>query len=123
MIEKHYTIAELAEVLNISLERTRQLVMDEPGVLTFAPEHKDGRPTRRAMYRIPDSVVQRILRRSESRSLIPSTDRGWPTRAFVLGRFWTTLSSIAPGTMSHYRGVEVENPIGARARWASSREN
>jgi len=35
MIEKHYTIAELAEVLNISLERTRQLVMDEPGVWKF----------------------------------------------------------------------------------------
>jgi hypothetical protein len=64
MIEKHYTIAELAEVLNISLERTRQLVMDEPGVLKFSPEHEGGRPTRRTMYRIPDSVVQRILRRS-----------------------------------------------------------
>jgi hypothetical protein len=64
MIEKHYTIAELAEVLSISLERTRQLVMDEPGVLKFAPECKGGKPARRTMYRIPESVVQRILRRS-----------------------------------------------------------
>ena len=63
MIEKHYTIAELSEVLSISLERTRQLVMDEPGVLKFAPESKKGKPARRTMYRIPESVVQRILRR------------------------------------------------------------
>ena len=63
MIEKHYTIAELSGVLHISIERARQLVMDEPGVLKFTPESRSGKPARRTMYRIPESVAQRILRR------------------------------------------------------------
>jgi hypothetical protein len=63
MLERHYTIAELAGILNMSFERTRQLVKDEPGVLRFAPRPEAlGRS--RIMYRIPESVVQRILRRS-----------------------------------------------------------
>lgn len=64
MIEKHYTINELAELLAMSFERTRLLVKDEPGVLRFPSEGKARRPGRRTMYRIPESVVQRILRRS-----------------------------------------------------------
>ena len=64
MIEKHYTINELSQLLNMSFERTRQLVKDEPGVLRFAAEGKRNRQGRRTMYRIPESVLQRILRRS-----------------------------------------------------------
>ena len=64
MIEKHYTIHELAELLSMSLERTRQLIKDEAGVLRFAPARKGGKQARRTMYRIPESVLQRILRRS-----------------------------------------------------------
>jgi hypothetical protein len=64
MIEKHFTINELSELLNMSFERTRQLVKNEPGVLRFAPARKSSKPGRRTMYRIPESVVQRILRRS-----------------------------------------------------------
>jgi len=62
-IERHYTINELSELLSMSFERTRQLVKDEPGVLRFAPQ-KSGGGTRRTMYRIPESVAQRIIRRS-----------------------------------------------------------
>lgn len=67
-IEKHYTINDLAELLSMSFERVRQLVMNEPGVLVFAPpttsntRRKQSNRTRH-MYRIPASVVQRILRR------------------------------------------------------------
>ena len=57
MLEKCYTINELRDFLNMSFERTRQLVKNEPGVLRFG---RGGR----MMYRIPESVVQRILRRS-----------------------------------------------------------
>ena len=63
MIEKHYTINELADLLTMSFERTRQLVMDEPGVLRIPPKTHRKRRTR-TMYRIPESVVQRILRRN-----------------------------------------------------------
>ena len=64
MPEKHYTINEIAEMLSMSFERARQLVKDEPGVLRFAPQGKLGTRGRRTMYRIPESVVQRIVRRS-----------------------------------------------------------
>ena len=63
VIEKHYTINELAERLTMSFERTRQLVMDEPGVLRIAAKTHGERRTR-TMYRIPESVIERILRRS-----------------------------------------------------------
>lgn len=63
MIEKHYTIAELADVLSISLERTRQLIMDEPDVVRIPAKGKSAKGNR-TMYRIPESVVQRILRRN-----------------------------------------------------------
>jgi hypothetical protein len=62
-IERHYTINELAEVLRMSFERVRLLVKDEPGVLRFSQAPKQGARRRRTMYRIPESVVQRILRR------------------------------------------------------------
>jgi MarR-like DNA-binding transcriptional regulator SgrR of sgrS sRNA len=67
MIERHYTISELADLLSMSLERVRQLIMDEPGVLRFAPDGKRGK-SQRTMYRIPESVVQRILRRNANPS-------------------------------------------------------
>ena len=59
---------ELAERLTMSFERTRQLVMDEPGVLRIAAQ-----TARRASnpdhYRIPESVIERILRRSANPAL------------------------------------------------------
>jgi hypothetical protein len=66
MLEKHYTIKELAELLNMSRSRVRQLVMNEPGVLRFAPDTPQSKTGRRAnvMYRIPQGVVERILRRN-----------------------------------------------------------
>jgi hypothetical protein len=42
MIEKHYTIHELSDLLNISQEKARQLVKDEPGVLTHLLHHVGG---------------------------------------------------------------------------------
>jgi hypothetical protein len=54
-VEKHFTINELAELLNMSFGKARLLIKDEPGVLKFGDK--------RMMYRIPESVVQRVLRR------------------------------------------------------------
>jgi hypothetical protein len=57
----------------MSFERVRQLVMNEPGVLVVPPSTPKGTAARtgtiksskrtRNSYRIPDSVVQRLLRR------------------------------------------------------------
>jgi len=58
-IERQYTISELSSMLRMSFERVRLLVKDEPGVLRFSA----GNRARRTMYRIPESVVRRIVRR------------------------------------------------------------
>jgi len=63
-IERCLTIKDLANKLSMSLERTRQLVMNEPGVLRFTSEAKGGKVPRKTMYRIPESVAERILRRN-----------------------------------------------------------
>lgn len=55
--ERHYSIAEVKQQLGFSRERTRQLVRAEPGVLRF-PNGS------RTTYRIPASVVTRMLRRA-----------------------------------------------------------
>jgi hypothetical protein len=66
-IEEQYTIKEVAGMLKASMEKTRLIVKDEPGVLRFfAPARRGVRP--KAMYRIPASVVERILRRSANPS-------------------------------------------------------
>jgi len=66
MIEQYFTIKELAERLKTSTEKTRQMIKDEPGVLRILPEPSHGKTKTRpkTMYRIPESVVERILRRS-----------------------------------------------------------
>jgi hypothetical protein len=66
MIEQYFTIKELAERLKTSLEKTRLKIKDEPGVLCILPEPSHGKTKTRpkTMYRIPESVVERILRRS-----------------------------------------------------------
>jgi hypothetical protein len=65
MIEKHLTIKEFAGQLGISLERCRQLIIREPGVVKLA----NGKPGKRekATWRIPESVAERILRQAELR--------------------------------------------------------
>jgi hypothetical protein len=64
VIEKHYTIPEVAGVLSISRDRAWKLVKGEPGVLRIAPEGKSGKPAGKMLYRIPESVLQRILKRN-----------------------------------------------------------
>lgn len=62
MLEKHYTIKQVAELLQISRDKVRKMVMHEPGVLRIAPE---GKPKpRQYLYRIPESALQRISRRN-----------------------------------------------------------
>jgi hypothetical protein len=64
MIEKHYSIRQLAAQLGISLERTRQLVMSEPGVLRLTQPRRKPATREKVLWRIPESVAERILRRA-----------------------------------------------------------
>lgn len=65
VVEQHFTITHLKKLLDLSYERVRQLVMDEPGVLVLPPSPKKGTTKKRTRntYRIPASVLQRIMRR------------------------------------------------------------
>jgi hypothetical protein len=63
-IEKHYTINELCDVLKMSFSTVRLLVKDEPGVLKFQTSKRCATKRTRTMYRIPESVLQRIIRRN-----------------------------------------------------------
>lgn len=56
-MEQYYSVVQLAAQLQISREKARLLVKDEPGVLKLVGVKKP-------MYRIPQSVVERIIRRS-----------------------------------------------------------
>lgn len=63
-IEQFFTLQEVADRLHISQERARLLVKDEPGVVKLEAAAPTIRKRRRLMYRIPSSVLERILRRS-----------------------------------------------------------
>ena len=54
--ERHYRIAELAEVWNLGRETVRVLVKDEPGVIRI----RLGRKRAHTIYSVPESVALRI---------------------------------------------------------------
>ena len=68
-IEKQYTINELCDLLNMSFSTVRLLIKDEPGVLKFHANNRGPGKRVRTMYRIPESVVCRIIRRSANPDL------------------------------------------------------
>jgi hypothetical protein len=63
--ERHFTIAEVAAMWNLSDEFVRQLVRDEPGVTEWVRQ----RPGRRRyrVLRIPRSVLGRLYKRAQER--------------------------------------------------------
>jgi hypothetical protein len=57
--ERHYAVAEIAAMWNLSVDKVRELFADEPGVLVIGRR----RPFRRRPYltlRIPQSVAERV---------------------------------------------------------------
>jgi hypothetical protein len=63
--ERHYTIAEVAALWNLSDEFVRQLIRNEPGVTEWVRSAPGKRRYR--VLRIPESVVHRIYRRAQER--------------------------------------------------------
>src|SRR5208337_1835291 len=61
-IERHYAVAEIAEMWNLSPDKVRELFEHEPGVLVIGernPRHK----RRYLTLRIPQTVLQRVHNR------------------------------------------------------------
>lgn len=68
-IERHYAVAEIAEMWNLSADKVRELFENEPGVLVIgerSPRHK----RRYITLRIPHSVLERVHRRLSSNSVV-----------------------------------------------------
>ena len=63
--ERHFTIAEVAAMWNLSDEFVRQLVRDEPGVTEWVRQ-KPGRRRYRVL-RIPRTVLDRLYKRAQER--------------------------------------------------------
>jgi hypothetical protein len=60
--ERHYSVAEIATMWNLSSDAVRKVFQNEPGVLILgelASRHK----RRYTTLRIPESVLQRVHRR------------------------------------------------------------
>ena len=64
--ERHYAVAEIAEMWNLSPDKVRELFENEPGVLVIgelSPRHK----RRYVTLRIPQTVLQRVHSRLSSK--------------------------------------------------------
>jgi hypothetical protein len=62
--ERHYSIAEVVEMWNLSPNAVRRLFQHEPGVLTIGePRPKFGRQRGYVTLRIPQSILERVHRR------------------------------------------------------------
>ena len=68
-IERHYAVAEIAEMWNLSGDKVRELFENEPGVLVIgerSPRHK----RRYVTLRIPQTVLERVHRRLSWKSSV-----------------------------------------------------
>ncbi len=61
--QKHYAVAEVASMWNISRDLTRSMFEKEPGVLVLEGNGSRRRDRRYRTLRIPESVVARVHRR------------------------------------------------------------
>jgi hypothetical protein len=61
--ERHYSVAELAALWNLSADKVRRLFQGEPGVLVFGDTQPRYGRRRHTTLRIPESVAERVYRR------------------------------------------------------------
>lgn len=67
--ERHYAVAEIAEMWNLSADKVRDLFEREPGVLVIG-EQQPRNKRRYTTLRIPQSVVERVHHRLSSRTAV-----------------------------------------------------
>jgi hypothetical protein len=60
---RHFSVAEIAELWNLSQDFVRRLFEKEPGVLVIGAERPRGQKRRYSTLRIPEFVVERVHRR------------------------------------------------------------
>ena len=60
---RHYSVAEIAAMWNLSDEAVRGIFQNEPGVLVLGDQKPRGRKRRYTTLRIPEFVVERVHKR------------------------------------------------------------
>jgi hypothetical protein len=60
---RHYSVAEIAAMWNLSDEAVRGIFQNEPGCLVLGDPKPRGRKRRYTTLRIPEFVVERVHRR------------------------------------------------------------
>lgn len=65
-IERHYAVAEIAELWDLSPDKVRELFENEPGVLVIG-ERSPHRKRRYVTLRIPQTVLERVHSRLSSK--------------------------------------------------------
>lgn len=69
LLEKHFTMAELAKAWHMDPKTIRKWFADEPGVLRFGSDKlKKGRQRTNVNLRVPESVALRVYRARTGRS-------------------------------------------------------
>jgi hypothetical protein len=61
--ERHYAVAEISAMWNLSPDSVRRIFGREPGVLVLAGNSSTRRKARYTTLRIPESVLERVHRR------------------------------------------------------------
>jgi hypothetical protein len=61
-LERHYSVNQLAEILNIGRDSVIRLFRCEPGVVRLSPPRRRGKRTK-VMLRVPESVLLRVYTR------------------------------------------------------------
>jgi hypothetical protein len=62
-VAKHYTVAEIASLWNLSADAVRQIFEKEPGVLIIGDQKPRGHKRRYRTLRIPELVLERVHKR------------------------------------------------------------
>jgi hypothetical protein len=65
--ERHYSVAEIAAMWNLSKDAVRRLFQNEPGVLILGG-HSGSRKRRYTTLRVPQSTIEKVHRKYESRN-------------------------------------------------------
>jgi len=76
VMEKHYTVKEVAEIFGLSDDIARRIFQKEPGVLNFAMPNKQSKSSgRNRLLRIPQSVLRRVCERRTISLAVLNLDR------------------------------------------------
>jgi hypothetical protein len=62
--ERHYTVAEIAAMWNLSKDAVRRIFQNEPGVLVLG-SHSSARKRRYTTLRVPQSTMERVHHKYE----------------------------------------------------------